>query len=244
MVLVHPGDVILPELGTITGEVCRAGPGRTGHRHPDRGQGRRADPGEGVRLSDGTTVAARTVVWTAGTAPNPVLEPLACPKERGRVRVTQQLDVPGHPGIWALGDCAAIPDGDSGKFFPPTAQHAIREARVLADNLIAQVEGRPGKPFRFPGLGQLAAIGRRTGVAQILGFRFSGFIAWLLWRTIYLAKLPRFERKVRVALDWALDLVFTKDLVEFHTGRSGGVGQARSGAPGRARAAAPESAQP
>jgi NADH dehydrogenase len=174
---------------------------------------------DGVSLGDGSLISSRTLIWTAGTAANPVLDMLPCDKDRGRVRVDPTLTVPGFPGVWALGDCAAIPDPNTGKQQPPTAQHAIREARVAARNLIAQVTGGPLVPFRFPGLGQLAAIGRRRGVAQILGFRFSGFIAWCLWRAIYLSKLPRLERKVRVALDWALDLVFSKDIVQFQTFR-------------------------
>lgn len=100
---------------------------------------------------------------------------------------------------------------------PSTAQHAIRQGKVLARNMMALVDGKALKPFRFKTLGLLAAIGRRTGVARILGFHFSGFLAWFLWRGIYLAKLPRLEKKVRVALDWTLDLFFSKDLVQFHT---------------------------
>jgi NADH dehydrogenase len=102
----------------------------------------------------------------------------------------------------------------------PTAQHAIREGRVLADNILAAVAGRPVRPFRFSTIGQLAAIGRRTGVARVFGVTFSGFAAWWLWRTVYLTKLPRFDRKVRVALDWTLDLFFRKDLVQFDVERA------------------------
>jgi NADH dehydrogenase len=122
----------------------------------------------------------------------------------GRVVVNEYLEVPGRPGLWALGDCALVPDGRGG-FHPPTAQHALRQGRVLAANLVASFTGEVGRPFRFSTLGQLAAIGRRTGVANVLGINFSGFVAWWLWRTVYLAKLPRFEKKVRVALAWALD---------------------------------------
>jgi len=221
MVLVHPGAVILPELdpklGAYAGRVLakRGVEVRTGLKVT-------GVSGNLVTLSDGTTLNVSTLVWTAGTATHPVLASLACPREEGRLKVTEQMAVVEWPGVWALGDCAAIPDPATGRAFPPTAQHAIREARTAADNIIAGVQGRSGRPFRFPGLGQLAAIGRRTGVAQILGFRFSGFIAWLLWRAIYLAKLPRLERKVRVALDWGLDLVFSKDLVEIQTSRTGG----------------------
>src|SRR5439155_13330273 len=130
------------------------------------------------------------------------------------------LQVKGSPGAWALGDCALIPARKTGNYYPPTAQHALREGRVLANNLMAAIDRKPLKPFSFSTIGQLAAIGRRTGVANILGFNFSGFIAWWLWRTIYLSKLPRFEKKLRVALDWTLDLLFSKDIVQFVTFRA------------------------
>jgi NADH dehydrogenase len=104
-----------------------------------------------------------------------------------------------------------------GKFCPPTAQHATRQAAALAANIVAEIRGQALQPFRFKTLGMLAAIGRRAGVAEILGLKFSGFIAWVLWRAIYLAKLPGLQKKVRVAVDWALDLVFSKDIVELPT---------------------------
>jgi alternative NADH:quinone oxidoreductase NDH2-like protein len=127
------------------------------------------------------------------------------------VLVNQYLEVENTPGIWALGDCAMVPNPLTKGFYPPTAQHALRQGRVLARNLVAEVAGTKKKPFSFSTLGQLAPIGRRTGVAKIFGMKFSGFFAWWLWRTIYLCKLPRLEKKVRVALDWTLDLCFAKD---------------------------------
>ena len=130
-----------------------------------------------------------------------------------------RVHVPDRPGVWALGDCALIPD-PSGKPYPPTAQHALREGRVLAHNIAAAIHGTRKKAFVFSTLGQLATIGRRTGVANVMGINFSGFIAWWLWRTIYLSKLPRAEKKLRVALDWTLDLLFSKDLVQFSTHRA------------------------
>lgn len=144
---------------------------------------------------------------------------LPCKKEKGRVVVNQFMEVPDYPGVWALGDCAVVPD-PTGKPYPPTAQHAIREGKVLAQNITAAIRGGKKKPFVFKTIGLLAAIGRRTGVAQIFGYNFSGFFAWWMWRTIYLSKLPRFEKKFRVALDWTLDLLFTKDLVQFETLRA------------------------
>jgi NADH dehydrogenase len=129
------------------------------------------------------------------------------------------LEVPGWPGVWALGDCALIPDQQTGGYHPPTGQHALREAKIVARNVAAAFRGAAKQPFRFRTIGQLAAIGRRTGVARILGFNFSRVIAWSLWRAIYLSKLPRIEKKVRVVLDWMLDLIFSKDLVQFQTVR-------------------------
>jgi NADH dehydrogenase len=129
------------------------------------------------------------------------------------------MGVEGSPGIWALGDCAMIPD-EHGGYQPPTAQHASREGKVLAHNIVANSLGKDLIPFRFNTLGLLASIGRRTGVARILGVNFSGFLAWWLWRTIYLLKLPRVEKKVRVALDWTLDVFFSKDFVQYLHERS------------------------
>jgi NADH dehydrogenase len=160
------------------------------------------------------------LIWTAGTSPHPLTGTLPCPTDRGRIKVNEFLEAEGAPGVWALGDCAVVPDPVTGKPYPPTAQHAIRQGKVLARNIAATLDGGTKRPFRFATLGLLAAIGRRTGVANILGFQFSGFIAWFLWRSIYLAKLPRFEKKARVAIDWTLDLFFSKDLVQFQTERS------------------------
>jgi NADH dehydrogenase len=219
IVLVEHGPMILPELGPELGRYAQK---KLAQRKIEFRLGTKVTglTERGVELSDGTTLPARTLVWTAGTAPNPLLEPLTCAKERGRIAVNEYLEVPGCPGVWALGDCAAIPDKKSGRPYPPTAQHALRQGKVLGQNIAAAVTGGPKKPFVFSIIGQLAAIGRRTGVAKILGFKFSGFIAWWLWRTIYLSKLPRAEKKLRVTLDWTLDLFFSKDLVQFMPTRS------------------------
>ncbi len=219
VVLVHPGAIILPELGDELGAYAQ-------QKLSGRGIEIRTNVkvtsvnDEGVSLSDGTFIRSRTVVWTAGTSPNPLLSRLPCVQERGRLVVNEYLEVPQYPGVWALGDCALVPDRRTGRAHPPTAQHALREGTVAARNIVAALRGGRKKTFDFGGLGQLAAIGRRTGVAKIFGFKFSGFVAWWLWRTIYLSKLPRFEKKLRVALDWTLDLFFSKDLVQFMTQRA------------------------
>ncbi len=164
-----------------------------------------------VELSDGRTIPATTLIWAAGNATNPLVADLPVPKSSGRILVNEFLEVDGFPGVWALGDCASIPDRKTGGFHPPTAQHAIREARCAARNVAADIVGGKRKAFGFSTLGRLAAIGRRSGVANVFGLNFSGFLAWWLWRTIYLFKIPRLEKKMRVALDWTLDLCFAKD---------------------------------
>jgi NADH dehydrogenase len=214
VVLVHAGAVILPELGEKLGAYAQK-------KLAERGVEIRINTkvkalsGRGVELSDGTIIESHTVVWTAGTSPNPLLQELPCKKEHGRVVVDQYMEVVGWRGVWALGDCAAVPNSSTGKAYPPTAQHALRQGKVLARNISAAIREGPKRPFVFSTLGQLAAIGKRAGVANILGVKFSGFLAWWIWRTIYLSKLPRFEKKLRVALDWTLDLLFSKDIVQF-----------------------------
>jgi len=213
MVLVTPDELILPELGPSLGRYAQAKLAARGVEILTKSRVA-AYRGQTVEFTDGRTIPASTLVWTAGTAPNPLLATLDVPKERGRIAVDEHLRVRDTDRVWALGDCAAVPN-PAGGLHPPTAQHAIREAATLARNLVATLDGRSTKPFRFSTLGQLAAIGRRTGVAHVFGVNFSGFAAWWLWRTVYLSKLPRFEKKVRVALDWTLDLSFAKDFASF-----------------------------
>jgi len=218
-VLVHAGPLILPELGDDLGTYAQIELGkrnivvRTSTKV-------HAVSEKGLELSDGSTLPASTVVWTAGTSPSPILETLPCQKQGGRLVVNEFMEVPGWEGVWALGDCALATNPRTGKPYPPTAQHAMREGKRVAKNILAAIRGGTKKTFKYSAIGMLAATGRRTGVANILGFNFSGFVAWFLWRTIYLSKLPRLEKKVRVALDWTLDLVFAKDLVHFMILRS------------------------
>jgi len=219
VVLVHPGDVVLPELGPVLGRYAQEKLARRGVEIRVKTKVERISD-RGVELDDGATIEAETVVWTAGTSPSPVLNDLPCFKEHGKVVVNAFLEVSGFEGVWALGDCAFALDPKTGKPYPPTAQHAMRQGKLVAQNIVATIRGRKKKNFEFSTIGLLAAIGRRSGVANILGVNFSGFVAWFLWRTIYLTKLPRLEKKVRVAFDWTLDLLFSKDLVHFMILRS------------------------
>ena len=169
----------------------------------------------GLTLGSGTRVETRTIVWSAGVSPSPTLAATPLPRtKRGAIVVNEDFRVPGFPGVWALGDCASIPE-PSGGTYPLTAQHAIREGPALADNLIAVLKNRQTKPFRFSSLGMMASLGGRKAVAQLPGdFVLTGFLAWFLWRSYYLLRLPSLDRKFRVAFDWTLELLFPRDIAE------------------------------
>jgi NADH dehydrogenase len=216
VLLVHSRSVILPELGESLGRYTQKVLARRGVeiRLNTRVKSMTED---NVSLDHHVPIPCRTLVWTAGTVPSPLISLLPCAKERGRIVVNQFLRVPDWPNVWAVGDCAFVPDlrNPEGSH-PPTAQHAIREGKVVAQNIAAALLGRPLKSFSFRTIGLLASIGRRTGVARVFGFNFSGFFAWWMWRTIYLSKLPGLDKKVRVAFDWTLDLLFPKDVCVVH----------------------------
>ncbi len=168
-----------------------------------------------VFLSDGRVINTNTVVSTVGNAPHPLIIKLADRGElvcdHGRIKVGPDLLVEGRTNVWAAGDCAVVPKSDGGNC-PPTAQFAMRQGQLLGRNIASVLGGEKTKPFTFTGLGELASIGHRAAVAEIMGMRFSGLLAWFMWRTIYLGKLPGFERKVRVLIDWTLDLFFSRDI--------------------------------
>lgn len=220
IILVHSRDRILPELSEGLARYAlkkmaeRGVVFRLNTRLTDAGPGK-------VVLSDGD-IAADTLIWTAGTIPNPLLKKLPLETDkRGAVIVESTLAVRGHPGVWAIGDCAAVTDARTEKPCPPTAQFAIREAAVLARNIHASLEGRPVEPFHFDSLGALCVIGHQTACAEISipfarskSFRFSGLLAWGMWRGIYLMKLPGPERKLRVLTAWTLELFFPRDSVQ------------------------------
>ena len=216
VVIVHPGDFLLPELGEELGNYAER---KLRERKVEVIKGARVASYDGllVTLTDGKSIPASTLIWTAGVKPSPVIAPLPYQKEHGRLLVNEFLGVPGVPGLWAAGDCAAVPDSKTGKFHPPTAQHGLREGLIAAKNIEAAILGRPQRPFIFTTLGQLATIGRRTGVAMIFGMKFSGFVAWAFWRAIYLMKLPRLPKKLRVLVGWTLDLLFARDIEQMIT---------------------------
>lgn len=168
---------------------------------------------DGVELREGRWLPTHTVIWCAGIAPSPLVEPLDVPKDGGWVKCEPDLRVEGRENVWAVGDVAVNPDPD-GRPYPPTAQHAVREGSALAENLLRVVRGEQARPFVYASQGSLAPLGCRTAVAKVMGVKLSGFPAWFLWRTVYLLKIPGLARKARVAADWTLDLLFERDYVQ------------------------------
>ena len=218
VLLIHGGPVILPELGEALGAYAQE---KLRKRQVEIKLKTRvtAYADGAVHCNDGEAVAADMLVWAGGVSPSPILKDTPFDLQRGRVVVESTLEVPRFPGVWAVGDCAAIIDPTSKNPYPPTAQHAIREGRRAAKNICARLNGERATPFLYKAPGQLAAIGRRTGVARIFGLKFSGVVGWVLWRTVYLMKLPRLEKKIRVGLRWVLDVVFERDLAQYINAR-------------------------
>jgi NADH dehydrogenase len=209
-VLVEAAPAILPEIPSRLGRYTHVELERRGVEiHV--GTTLESFTGDEARLSNGTLVPARTLVWAAGVQPSPVVAQLGLPVDgRGRVVVDPTLAVSGLPGIWALGDCAAVPNAATpGRVDPPTCQHALRQARCLARNLT----GTP-QPYRYRMLGQVATLGRYKGIADICGIRLRGFPGWFVTRSYHLYALPMLRRKARVVADWTVSLLFRRDVAE------------------------------
>jgi NADH dehydrogenase len=173
-----------------------------------------------ARLADGSPIETSTVICTIGTRPNALLQETKLPVERGRIRVAPDLSVPGTADVWAIGDCALVPNALAGGFAPPTAQFAVREAKVLARNLAARIEGRQTRPFAYRSRGMMASIGHRKGVAELLGVPLGGFPAWLLWRAYYLSQMPTLGRKLRIFVEWTWGMFFPADITHLRFTRS------------------------
>lgn len=214
-ILVEAAEGIFPEVGTRLASyamrqlVARGVELRLGTTLTDAAGG-------AVTLSDGDRIPCRTLVWTAGVRSHPVVMSLGLPvDERGRARVDATMAVDGMHDVWALGDAAAVPDpARPGLACPPTAQHVMRQGRLLADNLVAAIEGRPAEPFRYRTLGSFVDLGDKKAVASMLGLHFAGLPAWLVTRTYHLSRIPGLRRKARVAADWTIGLFFQRDSAE------------------------------
>lgn len=164
-----------------------------------------------TRLTE--TIGTRTTVATVPAGPHPMLSALPFPQEKGRIVVDQTTEVKDWPNVWALGDCAAIMQVD-GQFSPPTAQHALRQAKTCAENIVATLRGGTKKIFKFTGLGKLGSLGRRSAVAEIFGIHLKGLVAWLLWRGVYVTKFPGLSGQMRLLADWVLDVFLPRDITQ------------------------------
>jgi NADH dehydrogenase len=167
-----------------------------------------------VYLPDGEIIDSETIILATGVVPNPLVASLPLEKDKkGRALTDATLRCKGRKDVWALGDCASIPD-PNGKPYPPLAQHALREAHVLAENLVRSMHGHGLKPFVYQTKGTLAALGHYKGIGKVMNFRIKGFLAWWVWRSYYLFQMPRWDRRMRVLIDWTVSLFFKNDIVQ------------------------------
>jgi NADH dehydrogenase len=167
-----------------------------------------------VYLTSGERIETGMIVCTVGTETHPLIKSLCLPLEKGRLQTGSDMKVMGTTNLWGLGDCSLVPNAYDNQPCPATAQFAVEQARQLAENLDRASRGVATKPFYFRSRGMLASIGHRDAVAVIYGVKLSGFVAWCLWRGIYLAKLPTLSRKLEVAMSWALSLPFPPNIVQ------------------------------
>jgi NADH:ubiquinone reductase (H+-translocating) len=167
-----------------------------------------------VHLPSGETIEASTVIVAVGVKVNPLIDTFPLQKDRkGRVQTDATMLCKGRTDVWALGDCANIPD-PQGNPYPQLAQHALRQARVLAGNILSSIAGRPLKPFVYETLGTLAALGHYNGIGKVKWLKLRGFAAWWVWRSYYLLQMPRWNRRIRIIIDWTIALLFKNDIVE------------------------------
>ena len=181
---------------------------------------------EGIRLKDGSAIDAGTIICTIGTSAHPLVKSLNLPMAGNRLKTGPDFRVEGQVALWAVGDCAAVINAHDQKPSAPTAQVAVRQAKQLSDNLVRVIAGQPTRPFSFKPLGMLASIGNYKAVGIVFGLRVSGFIAWFLWRGIYLSKMPSLGRKIQIAFDWAWQLIFPRDLVQLSLDQTQRLGRA------------------
>lgn len=216
VIMLHSRDQILPEIGSELREFARARMERAGVKIKLNARVALATP-EGVRLQDGTFVRGGTIVCTIGASVAPVLQSLDAPKQGGRLLTEPDMRLSASPNVWAVGDCAHVINSFDGQASPPTGQFAERQGSQCARNILAVCAGRATRPFAFRQLGQLCSIGGHSAVAEMFGLRLSGFLAWFLWRGVYLSKLPSWARRFQVGFDWAWLVLFPRDLAHLRT---------------------------
>jgi NADH:ubiquinone reductase (H+-translocating) len=169
-------------------------------------------PKDSIDQSEIESIITKTLIWTAGVTPVNTIKRSMFKTEKGKLIVNDFLEVPEFPGVFAIGDCALFVDPKTNRPFPPTAQIAEAQAKMAAKNLISLIKNSEKEKFVYHSKGQMAIIGKRSGIATFLGMNISGFLAWLIWRNVYLSKIPTFDKKTRVFLDWVIDLFFDRDI--------------------------------
>lgn len=217
--LIHDRDRLLPELPEALGQAAQTSLARRGVLVLINARATTVYA-DGVVLDDGVRLFARSVVSTIGTRPNQLVEALGLPVERGRIVVNADLSVPKFPGVWALGDCAQVPNEYDGTISPPTAQFAVRQGHHLARNLRQVLTGNATEPFNYRARGSMATVGHMNGVAQIYRMPLTGLAAWLLWRAYYLSQMPTLGRKLRIFVEWTWGMFFPADITHFRFTRS------------------------
>lgn len=222
VLLIHSGDRILPEMSEELALFAQRILEKRGVEL--RLQSRlEAATGDEAVLKGGERLPTRTLVSTIPSSPHPLVDALELPKSKnGRLLVDAQLKVEGTDNVWSLGDGASIPTPDGG-WCPPTAQHATRQAEVVAHNIGVALRGGTPRVFDFKGLGKMGSLGHRSAVAEVFGIKVSGFLAWWMWRTIYLMKLPGWSRRLKVATSWTLDVLLPPELVQLKLGGTRGI---------------------
>ena len=225
VLLIHALDQILPEISPGLREFARIKMEKAGVRILLQAYATSVTP-EGVGLQDGSFLKGGTIVCTIGNAAAPLVAGLDSPKEKGRLVTEPDMRLRGSRNVWAIGDCALVINSHDGRVSPTIGQFAERQGRQCAHNIVRALKGQSTRPFRFKQLGELCAIGGHSAVADLFGMHLSGFLAWFVWRGVYLFKLPTIGRRLQVGFDWALLLIFPRDLAHMRAEETDRVSQA------------------
>ena len=217
--LIHSRDQILPEMSPNLREFARRKMERAGVKMVLNARVASVTP-EGVGLQGGDFIKGGTIVCTIGSSTAPVIQKMDAPKDKGRLLTEADMKLRGTTNAWAVGDCAQIVNSIDGQVSPTTGQFAEREGRQCAQNILRTLKGQPTRPFRFKKLGELCSLGGHAGVAMLFGFHLVGFVAWFVWRGVYLFKLPTWARRFQVGFDWAWLLLFPRDLAHVRTDKT------------------------
>ena len=219
VIVLESSDRLAPEFPAALGEAALQTMRRNGVEVHLNARVSSVTP-QGVKAESGEWVRGGNVICTIGAVPNPLLQALDLPTQKGLVRTAADMSVPGLEGVWAIGDCAAVINAYDAQPSPPMAQFAVRQGQQVADNIAGAVRGQRSRPFRYRSRGHLASIGHHRAIAHVFGIRLGGFLAWLLWRAVYLSMLPTFLRKLQVFSEWNLDLLFPRDTTQLNLART------------------------